>query len=36
VVPDIVIELLANGEYEVRLLDDWTPKICIRALSMTV
>lgn len=29
VVPDIVVELGETGEYEVRLLDDWTPNIYI-------
>ena len=28
-VPDIVVELGETGEYEVRLLDDWTPNIYI-------
>jgi RNA polymerase sigma-54 factor len=29
VVPDIVVERTENGDYEVRLLDDWTPNIYI-------
>ncbi|MCC6418942.1 MAG: RNA polymerase factor sigma-54 [Gemmataceae bacterium] len=29
VVPDIVVERNEDGEYEVRLLDDWTPSVCI-------
>jgi RNA polymerase sigma-54 factor len=29
VVPDIVVERTEAGEYEVRLLDDWTPSVCI-------
>lgn len=29
VVPDIVVERTESGEYEVRLLDDWTPNIYI-------
>jgi RNA polymerase sigma-54 factor len=29
VVPDIAVERAENGEYEVRLLDDWTPRIYI-------
>lgn len=29
VVPDIAVERTENGEYEVRLLDDWTPNIYI-------
>ncbi len=29
VVPDIVVERTEDGEYEVRLLDDWTPNIYI-------
>ena len=29
VVPDIIVELGETGEYEVRLLDDWTPNIYI-------
>jgi RNA polymerase sigma-54 factor len=29
VVPDIAVELTENGDYEVRLLDDWTPNIYI-------
>src|SRR5207248_9060566 len=29
VVPDIAVELAEDGEYEVRLLDDWTPSIYI-------
>ena len=29
VVPDIVVELGETGEYEIRLLDDWTPNIYI-------
>jgi RNA polymerase sigma-54 factor len=29
VVPDIAVELGENGQYEVRLLDDWTPSIYI-------
>ncbi len=29
VVPDIVVERTENGDYEVRLLDDWTPSIYI-------
>src|SRR5262249_16156972 len=29
VVPDIVVERTEGGEYEVRLLDDWTPSIYI-------
>src|SRR5579884_593457 len=29
VVPDIAVERNENGEYEVRLLDDWTPTIYI-------
>jgi RNA polymerase sigma-54 factor len=29
VVPDIAVERTENGEYEVRLLDDWTPSIYI-------
>jgi RNA polymerase sigma-54 factor len=29
VVPDIAVELNQNGDYEVRLLDDWTPSIYI-------
>jgi RNA polymerase sigma-54 factor len=29
VVPDIAVERAENGEYEVRLLDDWTPNIYI-------
>src|SRR5207248_4372957 len=29
VLPDIAVELRENGEYEVRLLDDWTPSIYI-------
>ncbi len=29
VVPDIVVEQTASGDYEVRLLDDWTPNIYI-------
>jgi RNA polymerase sigma-54 factor len=29
VVPDIAVELGENGEYEIRLLDDWTPNIYI-------
>ena len=29
VVPDIVVELGETGQYEVRLLDDWTPNIYI-------
>jgi RNA polymerase sigma-54 factor len=29
VVPDIAVELSENGQYEVRLLDDWTPSIYI-------
>ncbi|HLJ94577.1 MAG TPA: RNA polymerase factor sigma-54 [Gemmataceae bacterium] len=29
VVPDIAVKLTENGEYEIRLLDDWTPSIYI-------
>lgn len=29
VVPDIAVERLENGDYEVKLLDDWTPNIYI-------
>ncbi len=29
VVPDIAIEHNEAGEYEIRLLDDWTPNVCI-------
>jgi RNA polymerase sigma-54 factor len=29
VVPDIIIELAENGEYDVRLVDDWVPNIFI-------
>jgi RNA polymerase sigma-54 factor len=29
VVPDITVEPTESGDYDVRLLDDWTPKICI-------
>jgi RNA polymerase sigma-54 factor len=29
VVPDIAVEKAANGDYEVKLLDDWTPNIYI-------
>lgn len=29
VVPDIVVEHTENGEYEIRLLDDWTPNVHI-------
>jgi RNA polymerase sigma-54 factor len=29
VVPDIAVERAASGDYEVRLLDDWTPSIYI-------
>ncbi len=29
VVPDIVVDRNEHGEYEVRLLDDWTPTVCI-------
>jgi RNA polymerase sigma-54 factor len=29
VVPDIVVERTEAGDYDVRLLDDWTPSVCI-------
>jgi RNA polymerase sigma-54 factor len=29
VVPDIAVEHNESGDYEVRLLDDWTPSVCI-------
>jgi RNA polymerase sigma-54 factor len=29
VVPDIVVERNEHGDYDVRLLDDWTPSVCI-------
>jgi RNA polymerase sigma-54 factor len=29
VVPDIVVERNEAGDYDVRLLDDWTPSVCI-------
>ncbi|HYT93830.1 MAG TPA: RNA polymerase sigma-54 factor, partial [Gemmataceae bacterium] len=29
VVPDIVVERNEAGDYDVRLLDDWTPNVCI-------
>jgi RNA polymerase sigma-54 factor len=29
VVPDILVERKDDGEYDVKLMDDWTPNICI-------
>ncbi|MCS7047358.1 MAG: RNA polymerase sigma-54 factor, partial [Gemmataceae bacterium] len=29
VVPDLIVEKNENGDYDVRLLDDWTPDVCI-------
>ncbi len=34
VMPDIVVERNENGDYEIRLLDDWTPNIYISRRCM--